>query len=339
MHIKKIVIIFTVVCLSFFLQEHSYVPKNHALCDSKTIKNIVNIFQQHTLTYDIDKKSVNDTDIALHIRTIDEYAELSRKLAYFIKEEKPIILTMVGFPYKSSNTQDKVISSCADAAERYSLVYLQNFLNHIKSIYKPGIKLRIFTDGIAFCDIEQVPDDIVMQYEDTLKIITQDLPDIEICTMRDLCSKQSPIEIRKKISNMYPSLEEFHTMLENDKKLQDDTNILTQRMDFELALLSLSDEQIANIGLQEMHRSLQYSTFLKQFRPEETISCSVHYQKDLSKKIGLKLSDSCVTAWHGVLVETNGNFIIEHLKDIDLSKYQRTEWMVNGVSLPYLKNT
>jgi len=218
------------------------------------------------------------------------------------------------------------------------LVYLQNFLNQIKAFYAHGIKLRIFTDGIVFCDIEKVSDDIVTEYENKLKIITEDLPDIEICTMRDLCPNQSPIEIRKQISSMQPSLGQFQGMLENDKKLQDDTDILRQRMEFELALLSLNDTEIADIALQEMHRSLQYSNFLKKFRPEETIACSVHYQKDLSKKIGLKLSDSCVTAWHGVLVETNGNFSIEHLKDIDLSRYQEAEWVINKLSLFYLKN-
>lgn len=302
-------------------------------------QDIVNVFQEYILTYDIDKKSIDENHSASPcIRKNNEYDMLLKKLNYFIQQQQPIILTMVGFPYKSVNTKEKVISSTADAAERYSLVYLQQFLDKIKKIYKPGIQLKIFTDGIVFGDLEYVLDDTIETYENMLKKMSYDLSDIKIFTMKDLCPSQLPTEIRSHISQFPPSFDIFCDMLKKDQKLQEDMTILIERLVFELSPLSLSTKEIEKIALREIHRGLQYSNFLKQFRSDETISCSVHYQKNLDKKIGLKLSDSSyITPWHGVLVEKNGYFTIEHLKEVDQSLYHIKEWNINDVSLAYLE--
>jgi len=333
MNSKQCMYVFLIICMGISIL---YVQRSRS---DYITKNILAVLQEYTLSYDIDKKSVNDTtDITQEAPSLDTCTELIKKINCFVKNRKPIILTMVGFPYKSSHTKDKVLSSCADAAERYSLVYIHTLLEKIKKIYEPGAKLFIFTDGIAFCDIEKVSDAIVIEYENTLKTLILDLPYIEILTMQDLCPHQSLDEIRMLISNMNPSLESFREMVDKDTKLQNDVRVLTQRLAFELALLPLTQNEIAEIGLQETQRSLQYGNFLKPFRPEETITCSVHYQKDPNRKIGLKLSDSCVTAWHGVLVETGGNFTIEHLKDVDLTKYKKVLNTVNDVEISHLQN-
>jgi pyoverdine/dityrosine biosynthesis protein Dit1 len=155
--------------------------------------------------------------------------------------------------------------------------------------------------------------------------------------MRDICPHQSPEEVRNLISHMSPSSENFHEILSKDQKLQEDVIVLTQRLAFELALLPFTQSDIVKIGLQETHTSLQYSNFLKPFRPEETIACSVHYQKNPNRKIGLKLSDSCITPWHGVLVETDGNFAIEHLKDVNKDHYRKVLNTVNGFKIAHLQ--
>jgi len=303
-----------------------------------TSKKIVALFQEYSLTYDIDEKSVNEEiDITETPLSLDTCETLINKINYFIQNKKPIVLTMVGFPYKSSNTKDKVLASVADGAERYSLVYIHTFLEKIKNVYAPGAQLFIFTDGIAFCDIEKIQDKIVLEYEDSLKKLVYNLPCIKIITMRDLCPDKSPEEIRTLILSMNPSAESFYELLNSDKKLQNDVAVLTQRLAFELALLSLTQKEMTDIGLKETQRSLQYSNFLKQFRPEETITCSVHYQKNPNRKIGLKLSDSYVTPWHGVLVEADGNFRIEHLKNIDLTTYKKRSHNINGIECVYLK--
>lgn len=302
-----------------------------------TSKKIVNIFEEYSLTYDIDAKSVNDNFTIIDEKvSLGTCKDLIKKINYFVDNKKPIILTMVGFPYKSCNTKDKVLSSVADGAERYSLVYIHTFLEKIKRVYEPGAKLFIFTDGIVFCDIEHVADEVVVKYENDLKKLVQDLPHIEIITMQTLCSGKSPQEIRNLVSQMNPSEKDFNAMIDNDKKLQKDVMILTQRLAFELALLPLTPHDIAEIGLKETQRSLQYSNFLKTFRPEESIRCSVHYQQNPNNKIGLKLSDSCVTPWHGVLVETKGKFTIQHLKDINQNQYKKVFNTINGLEIGHL---
>ncbi|HLJ31618.1 MAG TPA: L-tyrosine/L-tryptophan isonitrile synthase family protein [Candidatus Babeliales bacterium] len=320
--------------ISFYLYQQNYLKNNN----KQLVDTIVTIFQKYVLTYDIDKQSINPEEtVVSQAYPLDEYQTLSKKLMHYVEQKKPIILTMVGFPYKSANIKDKVISSDADAAERYSLVFLQNFLNEVKTIYKNGIQLIIFTDGIVFCDIEKVSDDTVLSYENALKILTQDLPDIKICTMHDLYSL-SPAEIRNNIATMNPSWNTFQDMVKTDTKLQEDIAILAQRLAFELALSSLTEKEITDIATQETHRGMQYSNFLKKFRAEETITCSVHYQKHLDRKIGLKLSDSCITPWHGVLVETNGIFSIKHLEDVDQSQYKQMHYYCNGLPLTHLKH-
>ena len=138
---------------------------------------------------------------------------------------------------------------------------------------------------------------------------------------------------------MEPSIETFKHVMSTDKKLRDDVDVLAERMNFELALLSLSQEEIAAIGFQETHRSLQLSNFLKNFRPAQAVACSVHFQNNVGRKIGLKLSDSCVTPWHGVFVDSGDQQkpMIMHLKDIDMSVYQIAYKMVHELELVYLK--
>jgi len=304
-----------------------------------TADNLISIFKNYMLTYDIDKKSVNFKDNIKEESFITGFETLAKKIDFFVQQNKPLILTMVGFPYKSSNIKDKVLISDIDAAEYYSLRYLQTFLDEIKKHYFPGAQLYIFTDGIVFCDIEKVSDDIVMMYEDSLKKLAQEMKDIVIITTRDLCPSKTPDEIREMICSMNPSAEEFNVMMSSDKKLQEDVDVLAQRMSFELELLSLTQDELIAIGRQETHRSMQLSNFLKQFRPVETITCSVHYQKNVEKKIGLKLSESCVTPWHGILVENgvNEKSTIMHLKDVEKSRYCRAYKNINGVELLYLK--
>lgn len=333
--VKKRIFILLVISIFFILLQHCLCTQ-HA---KNIAREIVTIFQEHMLTYDIDRKSIDEKySVPNCIRKNNEYDILLKKLTHFIQSQQPIILTMIGFPYKSVNTNEKVISSTADAAERYSLLYLQRFLDKIKKIYPLGIKLRIFTDGIIFGDLERVSDSAIVLYESILKKISYDLPDIQFYTMHDLCLHQSAEEIRATITKLPPSFDLFCDMLEKDSKLQEDKALLIQRLAFELSSLSLDQEEIEAIALQEIHRGFQYSNFLKQFRPDETIACSVHYQKSLDKKIGLKLSDvSYITPWHGVLVERNGHFSIEYLKDIDHSLYHIKEWNINDVLLAYVE--
>src|SRR5579863_2776624 len=213
MHNKTFILITSIVMMSFL----SFYCIHHNKNKKETqyiAQQIISIFQKYVLTYDIDKKSIDSQAFLPSIfYPLNEYQELSKKIVSFLEQNQPLILTMVGFPYKSANIKEKVISVSVDAAERYSLMFLQSFLNEIKSIYPQEVKLIIFTDGIIFCDIEQVMDNTVICYENTLKIITQDLPNIEICTMSDLYPNQSPLEIREMISNMSPLWQTFQDMV------------------------------------------------------------------------------------------------------------------------------
>ncbi|MBX9976679.1 MAG: isocyanide synthase family protein [Alphaproteobacteria bacterium] len=295
-------------------------------------QDILNIFKEYVLLYDIDKKSAG--------LTVDQapsipfgFDSLLKKIHALIIQNKPILLTLVGFPYKSSNIKDKVLSTKADGAERYALTYLQGFLNKIKKVYPPGATLMIFTDGFVFCDLEKVSDNVVIQYEDDLKTLAKDLPDIKVITMRDLCPGKTPAEIRQLLAKEEPSFESFKATLAHTEKCKDDVDVFTKWMAMELALLNLSEEERAMIAFKETHRGRQFSQFLKTYRPKETIACSVHYQKDVGAKVGLKLSNSDITPWHGVLVEMDEGPHITHLNTINMSDYNVTTQVVNDLPI------
>lgn len=285
------------------------------------VENIAIILREHALTYDIDQRSV-DTTLQESLQTpLIGFDTIQAKITAAVANNKPIELNLVGFPYKSQNTTKKVLVPHLDAAEKHSLDYLNSFLNKIAAVYAPGANLTIFTDGTVFCDIEEVDDSVVVDYEKQLKRATVNMHHIHIKTLTDLLPGKTHAEIRTLIQNIPPTTDEFEALLISDTQLQEEITLLEKRMAFEFnhpaGLAKLQRTPIKTIAKKIVHRGLQYSTFLAAFRPKEAIRLSVHYQSNVSKKMGIKLShNSFVTPWHGILViDSNGIAHITHLED------------------------
>lgn len=67
-----------------------------------------------------------------------------------VERQEPISLTLPAFPFKSPNTEDKVLGVLPDKAEEVSLKHLQGFCDNIKDTYAPGAELTIVSDGIVY---------------------------------------------------------------------------------------------------------------------------------------------------------------------------------------------
>lgn len=67
-----------------------------------------------------------------------------------VEKQTPISLTLPAFPFKSPNTEDKVLGTLPDKAEEVALKHLQGFCDNIKDAYAPGAELTIVSDGIVY---------------------------------------------------------------------------------------------------------------------------------------------------------------------------------------------
>ena len=71
-------------------------------------------------------------------------------LVRMIRLRSCIELVLPAFPFKSPNSQDKVLGTLPDKAEEVSLALLQGMCDAIKGMYEPGAQLTIVSDGIVY---------------------------------------------------------------------------------------------------------------------------------------------------------------------------------------------
>jgi pyoverdine/dityrosine biosynthesis protein Dit1 len=80
-------------------------------------------------------------------------SEILGKIEAFISSNQPIHMVMAAFPWKSAAVYDpltkkgKTLGIGPDLAERTSLSYLRDLCRALKSVYEPGARLTIYSDG------------------------------------------------------------------------------------------------------------------------------------------------------------------------------------------------
>ncbi|KAL1643699.1 hypothetical protein SLS58_004714 [Diplodia intermedia] len=92
-----------------------------------------------------------------------------------VEKQTPLSLTLPAFPFKSPNTEEKVLGTLPDKAEEVSLKHLQAFCDNIKDTYPPGADLTIVSDGIVYSDLLGVPDSTVWKYGECLRQMAVEL--------------------------------------------------------------------------------------------------------------------------------------------------------------------
>ncbi|KAJ5988138.1 pyoverdine/dityrosine biosynthesis family protein [Penicillium waksmanii] len=86
-----------------------------------------------------------------------------QKICFFTSRELTIEMCLPAFPCKSSNP-DKVAGALPDRGEELALRRLYSVSRKIKSIYEPGVRICIISDGHVFSDCIGVDDDKVDEY-------------------------------------------------------------------------------------------------------------------------------------------------------------------------------
>jgi pyoverdine/dityrosine biosynthesis protein Dit1 len=308
---------------------------------------ILSILKPFQITQDIDKKSISLLSRPSEFHSFD-YKSLQEKIAKFLKDKKPLKFLLVGFPFKSANTEKKVLGQSPDMAERRSLEYLHGLIKSLKEVYPYGVELVIFCDGIPFCEYLGISAETVKLYEQGLQKLVQDMPVITLITSDSLQEQLALLSlghICDVIDKYAPSDEEFHEQLSADSALQDSYTTLLGRLEIEFDSIK-GREFLAKYGPLSkitkalMAREMRMRRFIEsQFNAEEFIRLTVHYSKDLSKKFGIKFSpNSFVTPYHGVLVEEgDGNWFIRFRKDIDPQIFEEVSEVVNGLQCQYMR--
>lgn len=321
--------------INSFIKKH----KNDAILSVST--QIYKILDHHRIPYDIDKHSMDLTaDTTPQIaQGIDQSIH---NIAYFVGKNRPITMLLVGFPFKSSNREKKVIGSLPDMAERKSLEYLQAMLNEIKTVYSPGASILIFCDGIPFAELFGISNATVIAYEKALRLLVADLPDITLYTSEDMLKTHkltSSSEIIKFIDQFEPSDKQFRAELKSIPETALKRFIL--EFDYPQGQLLLKQHTLEDIAISLLAREMRLRTYLaKEFPSPEFFRLTVHFSPDVSKKFGIRLSPkSDITPYHGVLVqEADGSWFIRFKKDIDKTKYQLKKDLINGIECSYFKH-
>jgi pyoverdine/dityrosine biosynthesis protein Dit1 len=61
-----------------------------------------------------------------------------------------IKMLLPGFPFKSPNSRDKVLSNLPDLGEELALKHLNGLCENIKAVYEHGAEVHITSDGLVY---------------------------------------------------------------------------------------------------------------------------------------------------------------------------------------------
>ncbi|KAJ4988867.1 taurine catabolism dioxygenase TauD [Stagonosporopsis vannaccii] len=89
-----------------------------------------------------------------------------------VSRGEPVKMLLPGFPFKSPNSRDKVLSNSPDLGEELALKHLNGLCENIKTVYEHGAEVHITSDGLVYNDLLGVPDQDVWNFGEAVRKIT-----------------------------------------------------------------------------------------------------------------------------------------------------------------------
>ncbi|TDB47346.1 L-tyrosine isonitrile synthase [Photorhabdus khanii] len=254
------------------------------------------------------------------------------RIAYFIRNKKPIEFILPAFPTKSPN-KNKVLGTAPDMAERLSLSFLNSLCQRIQLYYPLGARIIICSDGHVFGDLIRVSDEVISQYHEDIKQLINEMGAINLSTFnlnddKNLCEHSDDFNLqRQMLVKHYARTEESikNQLLQNSDGLQ--LYRAVTRFLYEDSLLPgytgsnnalQKDAKQRAIGV--IQRSWAWGSLLDTHFPE-AIRLSIHPQPVDSIKLGIHMMptrDDWLTPWHGVAANVNGQFILMKHKEVQM---------------------
>jgi pyoverdine/dityrosine biosynthesis protein Dit1 len=71
-------------------------------------------------------------------------------IAKFIEKQEPVRMVLPAFPFKSPNSQDKVMGILPDLGEELALQHLNALCQNVAKVYEPGAEVHITSDGLVY---------------------------------------------------------------------------------------------------------------------------------------------------------------------------------------------
>lgn len=117
-----------------------------------------------SLTTGVDAVALETASKVLHIidryrlkRSVDTAAKADEGALKFlaliythVKAGEVVPMCLPAFPFKSPNSQSKVLGKLPDRAEELALAHLNGLCLAIQDIYPPGANLTIISDGLVY---------------------------------------------------------------------------------------------------------------------------------------------------------------------------------------------
>lgn len=233
-----------------------------------------------------------------------------------IVNQQPIHFILPAFPAKSANP-DKTLSHLPDIGERLALQHLKHLLKQISTVYLPGARMTICSDGRVFNDIVGVADEAVTAYVIALKAMVAELgaDDIDFFDLADKWPTHDFAQMRQELTEYYAQpIEEIKLLVKKNQNEQLLFNGLHRFLyeDYIFLVKQLSKNQIRKIAHQHTYQLIQrshaWSALIKSHYPN-SIRLSIHPQTCKSDKLAFQLVEGnqrWATPWHNVVVMNEG---------------------------------
>jgi pyoverdine/dityrosine biosynthesis protein Dit1 len=260
-----------------------------------------------------------------------EAAPHMEKLLRVIRKNRPLDLVLPAFPAKSPN-RHKTLGHLPDLAEKHALENLKTLCDNIGSVYEPGAKITICSDGRVFADLVCIPDADVTEYGEYLRNYTVtahgdrfsffNLDDaFQQAYSYDVLREELLILYGESIASLYRRCKE-----ESEAKAMylGITRFIFEDYSGIEPFCSGSRTAIQKVARLIAYRVIQRSNAwsrLLEDRFPDALRLSIHPQFRVSQKIGVYLGetngDGWLTPWHSVAVRHNGKISFSKRKDAE----------------------
>jgi len=266
---------------------------------------------------------------------MDQYQQVGKqlladKVSKFSAVNAPISFAMLGLPFKSTNRRDKVLGPLPDLGEELTMLNFEAFNAEMKSVYAPGVKILVASDGYMFNDILGVTDSEVEQYKEITKSFATNST-VSILDINDFYTgSNSTATKREKLMQQFGYTWD---KMEQEILFNPDVNLLYKGMirfmeeelaDKPFASNSQRHKEAKRLSREMMLRNEAYNK-LTRTELSDSIRLSMHPSVNNGYKYSFKLIPGAHThhsAWHSCILVDGNEAITLHKADALKAGYE-----------------
>lgn len=246
---------------------------------------------------------------------------LTQKITRMMASGDPLHLVLVGYPFKSTNIEKKVISAHVDMGELTGLLTLNHMCQEIEKIYSPGAVLSIYTDGAAYTKPLDVTHEAFEDYQ------------------RELAQLLQHFHEHIKLVRIHPDLESQPEPTIDEETKKDMAAFMEGELDSTRWNLSKSARKRRAKELAEIFakNSARFGQAVREhLESTDYIRLSIHPHEDISAKLTVPcIMGSKGTPWHGspYIDRESGQIKLGKKKDLAKLGYTLQVFNIDGLEL------